>query len=305
MEPDRRSLTIEQILAWADAHHAAHGALAGGGTAVRAVRWSTGSPGSRGRRSTTPWRWACGGCRATRRWRSCWPSSRGAPLPDMRPQALAEKIWAWEQEQFPSRGRGSAPRSSGLSRADDSPRSWPGPTPIMRPPEIGRRIKSGPVRAAPYDVTWKRIDDALRLGPRGLPGGSSLARGTMEHRDVPSTRCASSRSWPGPTRTTQPPARWPNGLSGTVLGAPGENWATWTTSSTRAAAACRGVEPGPPARRAARASRPVVRSSRRSASTRSWPGPTPTTRPTAAGRPRERAGRPGARRDLARDRLAL
>ena len=45
------------------------------------------------------------GCRLTRRWRSCWPSTGVQPLPDMGPKVLAEKIWAWEQEQFPVRGR--------------------------------------------------------------------------------------------------------------------------------------------------------------------------------------------------------
>ena len=28
---------------------------------------------------------------------------RGAPPPDMRPEALAEKVWVWEQQEFPNR----------------------------------------------------------------------------------------------------------------------------------------------------------------------------------------------------------
>jgi hypothetical protein len=37
------------------------------------------------------------------------------------------------------------------------------------------QVRSGPVRDAPGE-TWIAIEDALRLGTRGLKGGSSLAR---------------------------------------------------------------------------------------------------------------------------------
>src|SRR5262245_56226158 len=49
--------------------------------------------------------------------------------------------------------------------------AWPTPT-------------SGPVREAPAE-TWNAIDQALRSGLRGLPGGWSLARLLAERRGKP------------------------------------------------------------------------------------------------------------------------
>jgi hypothetical protein len=46
------------------------------------------------------------------------------------------------------------------------------------------RIDSGPVPESPGE-TWRRIDNALRLGLRGLEGGSSLARLLERERGVP------------------------------------------------------------------------------------------------------------------------
>ena len=43
---------------------------------------------------------------------------------------------------------------------------------------------SGPVTAGPLGLNWRALDSALRLGFRGLEGGSSLARLLAEHRHV-------------------------------------------------------------------------------------------------------------------------
>jgi hypothetical protein len=45
-------------------------------------------------------------------------------------------------------------------------------------------VASGRVTAGPLGVTWRALDSALRLGFRGLQGGSSLARLLAEHRHV-------------------------------------------------------------------------------------------------------------------------
>jgi hypothetical protein len=45
-------------------------------------------------------------------------------------------------------------------------------------------MASGPVTAGPLGLIWRALDSALRLGFRGLPGGSSLARLLAEHRHV-------------------------------------------------------------------------------------------------------------------------
>src|SRR5437870_3190901 len=44
--------------------------------------------------------------------------------------------------------------------------------------------KSGTVVAGPDGLTWRIINNALRFGRRGLPGGSSLARLLTEERGV-------------------------------------------------------------------------------------------------------------------------
>jgi hypothetical protein len=55
---------------------------------------------------------------------------------------------------------------------------------------------AGPVPACP-DVTWRQIDNALRLGLRGLPGASSLAQLLEQKRGAPARRGRrrSERAW--------------------------------------------------------------------------------------------------------------
>jgi hypothetical protein len=87
--------------------------------------------------------------------------------------------------------------------------------------------KSGPVAGAEGE-NWKQLDAALRLGQRGLKGGSSLAKLLVGRRQAPD-------------RANRPPltaelilewadahfartGRWPSQGSGPVEGASGENW---------------------------------------------------------------------------------
>ena len=48
--------------------------------------------------------------------------------------------------------------------------------------------ESGPIAEAPGE-TWRAVDQALRVGIRGLPGGSSLARLLAAHRHVRNLHC--------------------------------------------------------------------------------------------------------------------
>ena len=88
-------------------------------------------------------------------------------------------------------------------------------------------IKSGPVAASPGE-TWAAVDDALRRGTRGLPGGSSLVQLLVQHREVrnhvrlPPLTVEGVLSWADDhhARTGQ----WPTKTSGPVLAAPGELW---------------------------------------------------------------------------------
>jgi hypothetical protein len=88
-------------------------------------------------------------------------------------------------------------------------------------------IASGAIRERPDD-TWRRIDSALRLGLRGLRGGSSLARLLAEARGARNTSCLPHLtiqqilSWADSHyRRTR---RWPTSESGRVVDHLEETW---------------------------------------------------------------------------------
>ncbi len=88
---------------------------------------------------------------------------------------------------------------------------------------------SGPVVGA-YGQTWHSIDDRLRDGRRGLPGGMTLARLLAEHRGARNMHTwgqlavAQILAWADAHRDAT--GDWPTRLSGPVLGASGEFWHT-------------------------------------------------------------------------------
>ena len=87
---------------------------------------------------------------------------------------------------------------------------------------------SGPVRDAPVE-TWGAVDQALRKGLRGLPGGWSLDRLLAERRGKRPKASGQLLTveqvlaWADAhhARTGQ----WPTHRSGRVLDAPAESWA--------------------------------------------------------------------------------
>jgi hypothetical protein len=143
----RRPLSIRDILAWADAHHAAVGRWP--------IRESGGIPGA----MQETWHAVDAALRA---------GIRGLPGGSSLAQLLAEKrnvrniarlppltetlILAWADAQFAATG------------------TWP-------------TAKSGSVRDLPCE-TWHAVNAALQLGARGLSGGASLARLLATHRGV-------------------------------------------------------------------------------------------------------------------------
>jgi hypothetical protein len=78
------------------------------------------------------------------------------------------------------------------------------------------------------DLTWRRIDSALKLGNRGLPRGSSLAklllaRRNRRHKGQPPTLSEYEiLNWADAHRRRT--GEWPVNSSGQVHGVPGETW---------------------------------------------------------------------------------
>jgi hypothetical protein len=78
------------------------------------------------------------------------------------------------------------------------------------------------------DDSWRRVDSALRLGLRGLPGGSSLARLLAEQRGVRNSTCLPRLTlkqilaWADEYHARH--HTWPKETSGAIAGAKGETW---------------------------------------------------------------------------------
>ena len=92
---------------------------------------------------------------------------------------------------------------------------------------------SGRVRGAPREA-WPIIDDSLRDGRRGLPGGTTLAQLLAEHRQAPNIytepllTVEQIFAWAEAHRAAT--GRWPSSQSGPVLHAKGENWGSIETA---------------------------------------------------------------------------
>jgi hypothetical protein len=89
-------------------------------------------------------------------------------------------------------------------------------------------MKDGPALDAPLTTNWRQVDNALRLGLRGLRGGSSLAKLLAAHRGVRNVQGLSGLSenlietWASAYRDRHGP--WPNEHSGPIKYEPGETW---------------------------------------------------------------------------------
>jgi hypothetical protein len=89
-------------------------------------------------------------------------------------------------------------------------------------------VYTGLVREGPLGERWRNIDNALRYGLRGLPGGSSLAqllsrcRGFRNIAELPPLSPELILAWARAhfLRT----GAWPNNNSGPIPGEPGEVW---------------------------------------------------------------------------------
>jgi hypothetical protein len=198
-QPRPHSLAIEEILAWADAHHR------------RTGRWPTNDGGAVAEAPDETWHALD---RALRRSNRGLPAGyslarlleekRGVPNRANRPELAIDQILAWADAYRDRTGR------------------WPA-------------ASAGPIPEAPRE-TWSVIDAALRAGNRGLARGSSLARllaaerGTVSSRNRPPLSIEQILAWADAhyDRTGQ----WPGERSGPIPEAPGEQWSAINTSLT-------------------------------------------------------------------------
>jgi hypothetical protein len=184
------ALTEDQIAAWAEEHRA------------RTGRWPGQHSGPVEGRPGESWAGVDASLREGRRGLPVGGSLArllevrfGARNRAASPPLSEEKIAAWADEHRARTGR------------------WPG-------------IKSGPVAASPGD-SWCAVDDALRRGARGLPGGSSLTRllarlrGARNHADLPPLTETQIAAWAAEhhARTDA----WPTREAGPIPGT-SETW---------------------------------------------------------------------------------
>ena len=184
-------LTEELILAWADTFHQDTG------------RWPTKSSGLIAGTNAEKW--------------SCINNALCNGLRGLPGGASLAKLLAAHRE-VPNRGAmGRLTEEQILAWADDHHArtgAWP-------------TTSSGPIAAGPGEW-WRKVNAALVVGARGLPGGSSLARLLAANRPVhnfytrPKLSVELILAWAD--AYYQRIGKWPKATSGPVLEAPGESW---------------------------------------------------------------------------------
>jgi hypothetical protein len=183
--------TIPQILAWADAYH------------ERTGRWPQSESGFIRETVGDKWRNVDNALRY---------GLRGLDGRSSLAQLLAE------QRQVRNRGGLPPLRTKDILAWADAYHARTGAWPTG---------ESGPVTEAPSE-TWRAVDQALRVGVRGQPGGSSLAQLLTRHRGVrniqrlPPLTVPQILAWADAHHRRT--GAWPTSDSGPVVGAPGETW---------------------------------------------------------------------------------
>jgi superfamily II DNA or RNA helicase len=186
-----RPLSIDQILAWADTHH------------ERTRAWPGQDSGPILDSLDDNWRNINNALRI---------GLRGLPGGSSLAQLLEEKRGVRNLQNLPPLTENQI-----LAWADAHQREtgkWP-------------RQNSGPIQDAPGE-TWSGISQALRLGTRGLPSGSSLAllleekRGVRNTQNLPPLTKEQILAWADEHHRST--GRWPTFNSGPILLCPCETW---------------------------------------------------------------------------------
>ena len=185
---EHQPIRVEEILAWADAHHAEHGRwptcksgeISGTGHTWLALDMAlrSGFRGLPGRTSLS----------------KLLEQHRGVRVGRTPPRLSEKQILAWADAYFAAQGK------------------WPGED-------------SGPIPGS--RETWVAVASALRAGRRGFRGGSSLAqllaqrRGVRNRRRLPPLKEKQILAWADAYFAAQ--GKWPTRESGPIPGA-GETW---------------------------------------------------------------------------------
>jgi hypothetical protein len=181
----RPRLTIEQLLAWADAHHR------------RTGEWPKATSGRIWGTSNETWRGVNG---------ALYSGFRGLPGGSSLAQLL--------QTHRSIRNRGNLPCleiAQILVWADAFHRCtgrWP-------------KKNSGPIKQSPGD-TWSAVHAALSCGARGLPKGSSLSKLLVKHRKAGKLSIRQILAWADQHHRRS--GKWPKRLSGKIEGTVHETW---------------------------------------------------------------------------------
>lgn len=259
------TLTVADVLRWADAFHARHGRYPrqdDGPLPEADLTWSAvsqslkrGYRGLPGGSSLAELLQAKRGVRNKKRlpkltltqilgWADRhhartgdWPGHEGGAIPD-----TTGETWLAVETALRVGGRGLRGGSS-LARLLAARRGVPNH--MDRPPLTVERIlgwadrhhaatgewptqKSGPV-VGERDETWGAVDAALLTGRRGLPSGESIARLLAEHRGVRHPhdvpRLTVARILVWADAHKKRTGAWPVAASGLVVGGPGDTWA--------------------------------------------------------------------------------
>lgn len=188
---DLPPLTVEQILAWADAFH------------TRTGNWPTKKSGPIPDTKGETWLLIDGALRQ---------GARGFSVRSSLPKLLAAHRGVRNRKQLPPYTEDQI-----LAWADAHHRrtgAWP-------------TAKSGPIVDTPGE-TWTAVQVALCQGRRGLPGGSSLPLLLADKRGVRNVWSLPNLSVPGILGWAEAfherMGSWPNQESGPIQDAPGETW---------------------------------------------------------------------------------
>jgi hypothetical protein len=167
---ERPDLTVARILARADDHQAAHRQWPDGRKQSAFLRVE-GVPGESWQAINHALALGPRGLPGDSSLAELLAEHRGAPVPDRAPEALAEKIRAWEQKHFPiqrRRSRAAKPAPPPLPALTISGiRAWA----IAHHQATGKwpNFGSGQVREAPWQRKANRSHDSVAAGGRRPP----------------------------------------------------------------------------------------------------------------------------------------